>query len=378
MLRQIDFRGYKAFRDLNSIEVKPITLIIGKNSSGKSSLLKLFPMFSNMLTGKLEPPLLLNNKGISSGAEYRDLFHNRALSDLAFALAFDDDVILSANYIINGGMINISEYSVKHHDQIEGLGIADDKSTIHGLIEQNILNELQIGLDQLQLDVNYIGPFRRIAPHNVVFQGFDNTLEVGYDGTGAYNLLLNSYRSDKVLFNSVSEWMGNNLEGQQLDFSNTTNNSGTFNLIVRKGDLDTNITGVGQGVAQVLPIITQSYIARPNSLNIVEQPALHLHPACHACISYRLGTSAKERHCSYVIESHSENVLLGFRHMIVNPEVDFTPEDIVVYFINRNEEEQTAYLEKITINENGDLSRWPTGVFGEGFELLREINRMRR
>ena len=39
---------------------------------------------------------------------------------------------------------------------------------------------------------------------------------------------------------------------------------------------------------------------------------------------------------------------------------------------------QVPKLEKITINDNGDLSSWPTGVFSEGFELLREINRMRR
>lgn len=378
MLREIKVKGYKAFRDLTSIEIKPITLIIGKNSSGKSSLLKLFPMFANMLSGKISPPLLLNNMGISSGAEYRDLFFNRALSDLSFDLSFDDEVQLKADYIIHGGVINIAEYSVSHHDHETGLRLADDKSAIHGLIETEVLRGLQIDPEVLQINVHYIGPFRRVAPHNVVFQGFDNTLEVGYDGTGAYNLLLNSYRSDKVLFNAVSGWMGQNMEGQTLDFSNTANNSGTFNLVVKKGDFETNITGVGQGVAQVLPIITQSYMAKPGWLNVVEQPALHLHPACHSCISYRLGKSAKERRCCYVIESHSENLLLGFRHLVVNPEVDFTPNDIVIYFVDRDEDEQVAFLEKIIINENGDLSSWPTGVFSEGFELLREINRMRR
>lgn len=378
MLQSISFKGYKAFRDLNSIEIRPITLIIGKNSSGKSSLLKLFPMFANMLSGIIDPPLLLNNMGISSGAEYRDLFYNRTLSDLAFSLSFDDEIQLTANYIINGGMISISDYSVKHHEQEAGLRLADDKSSIHGLIESNVLDRLKIIPSQLHLDVNYIGPFRRIAPHNIVFQGFDNTLNVGYDGTGAYNLLLNSYRSDKVLFNAVSGWMVQNLEGQYLDFSNTTNNSGTFNLQVKKDDFETIISGVGQGVAQVLPIITLSYLAKEGSLNVVEQPALHLHPAAHSGVAYRMGLSAKERRCNYVIESHSENLLLGFRHMIVNPEVDFNSNDIVIYFIKRDEDEQTAYLERITINENGDLSSWPTGVFSEGFELLRYINRMRR
>jgi predicted ATPase len=241
-----------------------------------------------------------------------------------------------------------------------------------------MFHQLGINEEDLKIKVNYIGPFRIPAPHCVVYQGQDNTLTVGYDGRGAYNILLNSYRLDKELYRKVSEWMGTNLEGQQLDFGNTANSSGVYNLQVAKDGYKTNMTGVGQGVAQVLPIITQSYIAEEGSINAIEQPALHLHPACHSCISYRLGQSAKERHCSYVIESHSENLLLGFRHLVVNPDVDFTPDDIVIYFVDRDEEEQVAFLEKITINDNGDLSSWPTGVFSEGFELLREINRMRR
>lgn len=378
MLQEIRFRGYKAFRDLTSIEIKPITLIIGKNSSGKSSLLKLFPMLENMLSGDINYPLLMTNKGISMGTEYEDLFHQRATSDFKIGLHYSDHIKIGASYFTNSGRIALSEYRVFHGDQEAHKELQDDKSSIHGLIAREMLHQIGINEEDLKIKVNYIGPFRIPAPHCVVYQGQDNTLTVGYDGRGAYNILLNSYRANKELYRQVTEWMGENLEGQYLDFSNTTNNSGTYNLIVAKDGFKTNMTGVGQGVAQVLPIITLSYIAEEGSINAIEQPALHLHPACHSCISYRLGRSAKERHCNYVIESHSENLLLGFRHMIVNPEENFSPNDIVIYFVDRDEAEQMACLEKITINENGDLSSWPTGVFGEGFELLRQINRMRR
>ena len=378
MLREIRVKGYKAFRDLTSIEIKPITLIIGKNSSGKSSLLKLLPMLENMLSGNIDYPLLMTNKGISMGAEYEDLFYKRGTSGLGLGLQYSDEVKIGASYFTNAGAIALEKYSVFHGEQEGHKLLQDDKSSIHGLIEKDMFHQLGINEEDLKIKVNYIGPFRIPAPHCVVYQGQDNTLTVGYDGRGAYNILLNSYRLDKELYRKVSEWMGTNLEGQQLDFGNTANSSGVYNLQVAKDGYKTNMTGVGQGVAQVLPIITQSYIAEEGSINAIEQPALHLHPACHSCISYRLGQSAKERHCSYVIESHSENLLLGFRHLVVNPDVDFTPDDIVIYFVDRDEEEQVAFLEKITINDNGDLSSWPTGVFSEGFELLREINRMRR
>ena len=41
MTRYIRFKNYKAFSNLEEIELQPVTLIIGKNSSGKSSVLKL-------------------------------------------------------------------------------------------------------------------------------------------------------------------------------------------------------------------------------------------------------------------------------------------------------------------------------------------------
>ena len=214
-----------------------------------------------------------------------------------------------------------------------------------------------------------------MAPHNVVFRGFDDSIKIGYDGAEAYQLLLNSYRTDKVLFNQVSQWMEANLEGQSLDFSHVNNNYGTYTLTVKHNDYLSSVTEVGQGVAQVLPIITQSFVAKPGSINIMEQPALHLHPAAHSKVAYRLGESAKEKGCKYVIESHSENILLGFRHLVVNPEIDFTPDDVIIYFVDSDED--GASLSRITIDDRGELSDWPSGVFGESFDLLRQIMQMR-
>ncbi len=82
MLERIEFSGYKAFRDLANLVIRPVTLIIGKNSSGKSSVLKLFPLLEQMLSGSLNYPLILSPNGISLGAEYNDLFYNQVTSDL--------------------------------------------------------------------------------------------------------------------------------------------------------------------------------------------------------------------------------------------------------------------------------------------------------
>lgn len=375
MINKIYFSHYKPFNGTEEIEVRPITLIVGKNSSGKSSILKLFPMFSNMLSMSLQYPLLLCNNGISLGSEYADLFHKRSTSDLKFALDIDDDIHIAADYYQSGD-IALASISTQKGDKIVDRDLASDKSMIRGLLDLDALSELGIDFFDLKQDVNYIGPFRVQAPHNVVFQGFDNLLKVGYNGEGAYNMLLNSYKSDKVLLNNVSAWMKENMEGQSLEFTNIHNNNGSYGLMVVRDDFKVNANGVGQGLAQVLPIIVQSYIAGKNSINVLEQPALHLHPAAHSKLAQRLAMSAIENKCRYVIESHSENMLLGFRYMVANPEISFTKEDLVIYFVT--ETHAGTYLKRIEVDENGDLSEWPTGVFGEAFDLLCEINKFRK
>lgn len=43
-LESISFSSYKRFAGSEIIELAPLTILVGKNSSGKSSVLKLLPM----------------------------------------------------------------------------------------------------------------------------------------------------------------------------------------------------------------------------------------------------------------------------------------------------------------------------------------------
>lgn len=376
MIEKIAFTNYKAFKDREVIDLRHVTLILGKNSSGKSSILKLFPMFGNMLSGDIQQPLLLVNDGLSLGSSYKELFHNMTNSDLTFELDFTDDCSIKAEYAVNGDEIFLTHYSLRYGDMVVEKGLNDDMSGIWGLCDLEHFSKIKPLYDCLNCPIEYLAPIRCQAPHAIVFKGFDNTKKVGYDGRGAYDILLTSYRKDGGLFKRVSEWSDEHLEGQSLIMSNSANNSGVFSLMVRRKDVDVNISGVGQGMSQVLPVLVQAYYAKENSINIIEQPALHLHPAAHSELSYLFGTMSKERNCKFVIESHSENILLGFRKMIVDKKCDFTPDDISIYYVD--ECEDGSYLQRIHIDEKGNLDYWPTGVFSESFEILREINRMSR
>ena len=77
MIKKIGIKNYKAFRDYNEIEIKPITILIGPNSAGKSTLLKLFSKLKNqnnsILIEKIEPntsTFLKNKNPIEINIEY--------------------------------------------------------------------------------------------------------------------------------------------------------------------------------------------------------------------------------------------------------------------------------------------------------------------
>ena len=59
MLKSISLENYKCFKDETTIDIAPLTVLCGVNSSGKSSILKSLLMLKQTAEGKLSEPLLL-------------------------------------------------------------------------------------------------------------------------------------------------------------------------------------------------------------------------------------------------------------------------------------------------------------------------------
>lgn len=93
-VKSISFENYKAFSEKQTMRLKPITILIGKNSSGKSSIAKLFTLFENSLLGNIDEPLLLKNNGVELGGEFDNLFfeNNPGGIPLIFKIVFENDV----------------------------------------------------------------------------------------------------------------------------------------------------------------------------------------------------------------------------------------------------------------------------------------------
>jgi predicted ATPase len=112
------------------------------------------------------------------------------------------------------------------------------------------------------------------------------------------------------------------------------------------------------------------------TLYIVEEPELHLHPAAHAQLADLYLRAAKTTGNRFLIETHSESLLLRLRRRIA--EELASPDDVGVYFVEHDG--RTASARRIFVDESGMLSFWPDGVFTEDFEEVRALTQaqMRR
>jgi predicted ATPase len=135
---------------------------------------------------------------------------------------------------------------------------------------------------------------------------------------------------------------------------------------------------VGQGMNQALPLVVRANVAdRPDSIIVLEQPELHLHPAAHGDLAELFAKSAKENNQTFIIETHSENIILRLRKLIVENDFGFTKDDLIIYWIE-DAELKGKELREITVDEEGVLSDWPEGVFNEAMKEILEMQKALR
>lgn len=375
MLKRITIENYKAFKEPATFELRPITVLLGKNSSGKSSICKLLSVLSYILSDKSKGVFSVTNGDIKLGTVYSELFYTDIKSKLKFDLVFDNDASLSLNYMMTAGDFFLQEFKIRKGKNLTEVTFKN-QNEIAGKLFNLTQNEILIGggfnAEEFRFSVDYIGPVRNQAIRSLYATTLSVTdlSRVGYRGENTAAILLDSYLDGQVLFNEVSAWYHDNMDGQILDFARNGEETGSYSLIVKRGKAKVNLADVGEGTNQVLPVITQSYMNTAD-LTIIEQAGLHLHPSAHAHVAYRIAEAAKQSGKKFIVESHSENFVLGLRKLVALKQL--SPEDVAIYYIDHDGESATAQLYEI--EKDGSMKDWPTGVFAEDFQLLKEISK---
>lgn len=134
-----------------------------------------------------------------------------------------------------------------------------------------------------------------------------------------------------------------------------------------------DLTHVGVGVSQVLPILVMCLLADTDSTLVFEQPELHLHPKVQTLLGdFFLSMALCSKQC--IVETHSEYFIdrLRFRIAAASPEKELNSQT-KIYFVEKPS--QGSIFREVVINEYGAISDWPEGFFDQSQQQAEEILR---
>ncbi|MEN8214987.1 MAG: DUF3696 domain-containing protein [Pseudomonadota bacterium] len=416
-LSSILFENYKAFKQQEEIEIRPLTILIGRNSSGKSVIARLPLLLARALSEQAEGPLELEFNGLDFGQSFLDLVHNRFWAGaISLGASFTDDnenkysFKVKLQYFDEPKLFIISQFEFisaekEYLFEWQGKDPINDaekyefnsnqcKINFKGLFPETIkvldnnnpaiveqLEQAQLFLNQAKSDfasamknITYLGPFRESVQRTYNFPGI-SPKDVGFAGGKAPALLGDdSLRRRGKLVDSVGNWFAEHLGGWPLRVSKQGD---SFSLVLCNPDepsIEINIADVGAGISQVLPIVVQRQFEHINEksahLEIIEQPELHLHPKAHTELADLYITALQQVNTQFIIETHSENFLLRIRRRIAEGQLE--PDKVIIYWVN-DEANSNNRIQAINIDQHGAVNSWPQGVFAEDFEEAKAI-----
>lgn len=132
MLRRLRLRNFRSLRDTGEVELRPIVVLVGANSSGKSSFLRFFPLLKQTARSTGSSPLLwyVDNSDVDFGDFNNSLFRGAAepFIEISGEIHQGEQPIEFSSRIIGGadGRSHIQHFSFTRADDIVELTADED------------------------------------------------------------------------------------------------------------------------------------------------------------------------------------------------------------------------------------------------------------
>ncbi len=421
MLRRIGLQNFKCWRELD-IEIAPITLFFGANSSGKTAILESLRMLKQT-ERSFDPGQHIN----FGGGEVWDYVNLGSYHDLAFGHSADTKVGINLTWTTESEIYFFSnDREVEEHRYSS---IAYD--VVWGIDQHIYVDKLRYDAELVDRQDEWVEVWRGIngkyllassfasdeaepenvtspqscflLPHTVIYESkncfhitslrlneeFSNMTSkfhylrpmrpnpkryypwtgvrpdiIAPDGSNAIDALIASARSDEHLANQVALGLGRLEIVDAFGVHTIDENKRLYEITATIGEVESSLTDVGFGVAQILPVIAMLMHAPNGSIVLLEQPELHLHPSAQANLADLLLFVAERRNLQLIVESHSEHIVRRLQRRIAEAKFKFaTPENIKMYYCQPGDGGST--IEQVDVDRFGQISNWPERFMGD-------------
>lgn len=113
-----------------------------------------------------------------------------------------------------------------------------------------------------------------------------------------------------------------------------------------------NLTDVGYGVSQVLPVIAELLRSDAPSMFLLQQPEVHLHPSAQAALGSLFCTVAAQGQ-QLIVETHGDHLIDRVRMDVRDGTTGLKPEDVSLLFFERGDLEVSIH--SLRIDEAGNV-----------------------
>lgn len=131
-----------------------------------------------------------------------------------------------------------------------------------------------------------------------------------------------------------------------------------------------DLTHVGVGVSQVLPVILMFLLSDADDVMIFEQPELHLHPLVQSRLC-DLFIAMANSHRQCIIETHSEYLINRLRLRIAQEKSENIVNNNSMFFITK--EDGYSNFSKVEVNKYGNVIDWPIDFFDQTDREIENI-----
>jgi hypothetical protein len=416
-ITRIRVDGFKSLRNAE-IEVRPLTILAGANSSGKSAIMQPLLLMKQTLDSPYDAGALLlegENYAASNPQDVLTRLKGINRTDFQVDLVLDQETRISISYDASGSTaafrIAFNRYDsanraidlrpLMSHEEIAGL-LPDVFTAFRAaIIEFSNLDYqwsiqqsrclLTVGLAAVdatgkQYTVDWGDASFIHIPTSSVRNELGNLIHVSgkaheprreyvalrvqppkFDGRFEYHMasLLNAWQD---AYDARLEAVSRQLHALgliplgKLVAETTTERRIRIKVprIADNPDDFVSLADVGFGVSQVLPVLVALLAAQPDQLVYIEQPELHLHPRAQHTLAAFIAEAAA-RGARLVIETHSDILLRGIQTQVVKYELGqggVSKEDVVLHWFTRSDDGltqiRTAYM-----NADGAYGDWP-------------------
>lgn len=416
-IHEIRIKGYKSLADETKLEIRPITILAGANSSGKSSVMQPLLLLKQTLASPSDPGVLEIAGPNVQFTNYEQMFYKcpgKGKSAKTITVGFSagsaskpDRLDLTYGLVENGLRLEKQEIEMRPGQKdvirmsLSPGRLTEDEVTAlpaEALETWKLLGKPQRAQFYFKAQVSRgfmdlvmareHGPGLGITAMSsgvdrAIRQSLLNVIHIpGLRGNPARDYPMRKTKGPRFdghfqdyVAGIVAGWKG---DDKLARLSDALHDLGlTWKVVARPLDATrveivvgrlrnsrqggandmVNIADVGFGVSQILPALVALETAIPGQLIHLEQPEIHLHPKAQWNLAKLLGNAATSKK-RLIVETHSSILIRGIQTLVAKGELD--PKLVKLHWFTRDDETGATKVSSSDLDENGAFGAdWP-------------------